>query len=178
MTLNRDHRINPLLEESKLLSLGLPTQGRAAEAAPARQGNGRRNTLYGTSGEGKINDQWSISTKIPMVLPSYAHNVSSKQAFQTFLVHKPCLVQRCFIKFLEPLLNPAPSLPAVLCTQTQWDEALRTQWEVSAPASSSSRRALKNKRFLFGVQGPFEIQKHCSSHLFLICLPFPPPSSV
>lgn len=57
MTLNRDHRINPLLEESKMLSLGLPTQGRAAEAAPARQGNGRRNTLYGTSGEGKINDQ-------------------------------------------------------------------------------------------------------------------------
>lgn len=36
-------------------------------------------------------------------------------------------------------------------------------------------QCLKNKRFLFGKRGPFEIQKHCYSHLFRVC---PLPSSL
>lgn len=34
-------------------------------------------------------------------------------------------------------------------------------------------QCLKNKRFLFGMQGPFKTQKRCYSHLFRVCpLPF------
>jgi len=44
------------------------------------------------------------------------------------------------------------------------------QQEAALSISQLKRmQLLKNKRFLFGMQGLFEIQKHCYSHLFQVC---------
>lgn len=127
-------------------------------------------------------EEWN-RTEIVVALSN--HNVSGKWAFQTCMVYEPCLVQRRFIKVSEPLLNPA--LSSLLQYPHRHSE-MRLHDSAGSSFKNSSRdvtisqfkhmQCLKNKRFLFGMQGLFKIQKHCYSHLFWVCpLPYPHPCS-
>lgn len=161
---------------------GQPTQGRA-DRSSLSQRNERQEKYSepGTAQPGKEKLMTAQDRNTGDSFKSCPYHTQQNGLFKSFLAHKPCSVQRCFIKVSEQFLNPAPSLPAALCTarqgrMLQQDTALNPQPEAPAAANSSACTALKIKRFLFSMQGPFEIQKHYSSSFGFVS--FPPPSHV